>query len=93
LSGAGNLPPATFAAHMNALIARNVGVFLLYSASVTNLVSYGSQIPQAFRGQPFARRIRCELRTDIDHTAVSQDMQRRAATLVRDWVAAFSRNM
>ena len=85
--GSGNLPPAEFAAGMNQLTARGAQVFLLYTASATGLVSYDAQIPQAFRGQPFARRIRSEARGDIDHTAVSQLYQQRMTKIVRDWVS------
>jgi len=56
--GSGNPPPEQFAAVMNRLTGRGVRVFLLYTSSVSGLVSYDAQISQAFRGQPFARLIR-----------------------------------
>jgi hypothetical protein len=88
--GSGNLPPAQFAAGMNRITERGAQVFLLYTSSVTGLVSYDAQIRHAFQGEPFATRIRSEARGDIDHTAVLQIYQRHMTRIVCDWVAGVS---
>jgi len=90
LEGSGNPPREQFAHAMNQLDARGVGLFLLYTSSVTGLVSYSAQIAQAFRGEPFTRRLRCEAHAEIDHTAVSLDAQRRMTEIVSSWVAGFA---
>jgi len=80
-----NLPPAQFAREMNQLTQRGVDTFFLFTNSVTDQVSYSGQLAQAFGGEPFVKRMRCEQRLDIDHTMVSQFAQRETVALVRRW--------
>jgi hypothetical protein len=87
----GNLPKAQFAAEMNAMTARGVDVFFLYSGSVDDIVSYENQLRDAFRGEDFIRRVRIERHADVDHTAMTQHSQRTIERLVREWAARIAR--
>jgi hypothetical protein len=86
-----NPPKPLFASQLNGLTARGLNVFFLYTGSVSGLVSYAGQLRDAFKGEPFVKRVRCEVHPDLDHTAVSQHAQRRMAEIVRDWAVGIAR--
>lgn len=75
-----------FADAMRQLVERGVAVLLVYSGSVADYFSYGSQLRHAFRGEPWLNRVRCEYRPDIDHMFLTLDTQQRIIDLVIDWV-------
>ncbi len=81
-----NPPQHEFAAHLATLVARDVSVFFLYGGTVTEYFSYQRQFVDAFRGEPFLSRIRCELHPDLDHTVVALEVQQKLITLVSDWM-------
>jgi pimeloyl-ACP methyl ester carboxylesterase len=84
--GSANPPREKYAQQMNELTARNVSVFLLYTSTAADQVSYGGQLRDAFRGQPFAEKIRCELHEDIDHTATLLRAQSKLFGIITGWV-------
>ena len=86
----GNPPKAQFAQAMHALVERGVSAFLLYSGSVTQNYSYADQFADAFRGESFVGKIRCDFAVDLDHTVSLIASQQRVVRLARDWVATIS---
>jgi pimeloyl-ACP methyl ester carboxylesterase len=86
VDGSGNPPIETFARDLNAVTERGVDVFFLYTGSVPEQVSYESQLRHVFSGEPFIKRVRCELHDDLDHTAVPLHAQRKLLGLIGDWV-------
>lgn len=83
-----NPPKAEFAASLRALDARGVDVFFLYGGSVMDYYSYAGQFRDAFRGEPFLERVRCELHESIDHTVVALETQRKLIALITGWACA-----
>jgi hypothetical protein len=86
VDGSGNPPKQEFARDLNAITERGVDVFFLYTGSVPHQVSYAGQLRDAFPGEPFTRRVRCELHDDLDHTAVPLHAQRKLLALIGDWL-------
>lgn len=84
----GNPPKAEVASLLSALVKRGVSVFVLYGGSILDNYSYQGQFRDAFRGEDFVDKVRCELHRDIDHTIVSQDVQQKLAQLIREWASA-----
>lgn len=82
----GNPPREEFARDLNAITARGVDVFFLYTGSVPQQVSYAGQLRDAFRGEAFVERVRCELHEDLDHTAVPLRAQRKLLGMIGDWI-------
>jgi dienelactone hydrolase len=86
-----NPPRRQFADDLNAMTARGVRPYFLFTNSVTEQVSYASQLAQAFAGEPFVPRMQGTLDLSIDHTMTGQAAQRRTVELVRDWAVAAAR--
>lgn len=82
-----NPPREQFVRELQALVDRQVAVFLVYGGGVIDYYSYQDQFRHAFRGERFVDAVRCEHHPDFDHTLTSLDVQRRMITLVRDWAA------
>lgn len=82
------LSRADFARQIGALVDRQVAVFLVYSGSWIDSYSYGAQFRDAFRGEAFVDKVRCDFRPDIDHTMISLQAQRNMIELVLGWVPA-----
>ncbi len=74
-----------FAAHMQALVDRDVHVALCYSAS--GGCWYAGQMEDCFRREPFVRRIACYYAPDLNHLVTPLFAQRRFIALVREWLA------
>jgi pimeloyl-ACP methyl ester carboxylesterase len=81
----GNPPKQDFARDANALVARGVQIFFLYTGSVPQQVSYQNQLRHAFAGEAFVKKARIELHDDLDHTAVPLRAQRKLLGIVGDW--------
>lgn len=86
-----NPPRRQFADDLNAMTARGVRPFFLFTNSVTEQVSYASQLAQAFDGEPFVASMQGTLDLSIDHTMTGQAAQCRLVALVRDWAVAARR--
>ncbi|WP_374594762.1 alpha/beta fold hydrolase [Aquabacterium sp.] len=82
-----NPSKADFAGAMQRLVGRGTAVFVLFTGSVLDCYSYGSQFRHAFRGQPWLPKVRAELRSDIDHTITSQASQRHFIDLIAGWLS------
>jgi hypothetical protein len=87
----GNPPRQEFARDMNAIAARGVDIFFLYTGSVPEQVSYAGQMRDAFHAEPFARQMRCELHDDLDHTAVPLAAQRKLLGIICEWIDRVAR--
>lgn len=81
-----NPPKDAFSQSMQTLADRGVSVFMLYTGSVLDYVSYAGQLRHAFSGQPWLSSVRCELHEDLDHTMTSLAAQRRFIELIQGWV-------
>lgn len=82
-----NPPVADFSRHMGELVARGTRVFVLYTGSVLDYVSYAGQFRHVFGAQPWFPQVRCDFRTDIDHTLLTQASQQTFIGLVRGWLS------
>lgn len=81
-----NPPKETFAREMQRLVDRGAAVFVVFSGSFIDYYSYANQFRDAFDEYGFVRRIRCEYRSDIDHTFVMLETQRKMLDLLSSWV-------
>lgn len=82
------LPREAFARQVQALVDRQLAVFFVYSGSWMEVYSYGTQFRDAFRGEDFIDKVRCDFRPDIDHTLISLKAQRETIDMVLDWLPA-----
>lgn len=82
-----NPPIAEFSRHMGELAARGTRVFLLYTGSVLDYVSYAGQFRHVFGAQPWFPQVRCDFRADIDHTLLTLASQQTFIGLVRGWLS------
>ncbi len=87
----GNPPRSEFVTSMQALADRGVAVFLVYSGAVVDCYSYAGQFRDAFAGEPFVSKVRCDYRPDFDHTLIALEVQRDLIALVCDWGAQLRR--
>jgi pimeloyl-ACP methyl ester carboxylesterase len=87
----GNPPRREFVTSMQALADRGVAIFVVYSGSVVDYYSYAGQFRDAFAGEPFVSKVRCDFRPDFDHTLIALDVQRDLIALVCDWGAQLQR--
>jgi pimeloyl-ACP methyl ester carboxylesterase len=83
-------PAADFARATQALVDRGVDIVMLYSGSLLNTYNYPEQFQDVFGHHPFAQRIRCEFRPDIDHTVTPLAAQHETLRLVGDWARALA---
>ena len=85
-------PPSTnpsraeFRTAMDALTARGVSTYVLYSHLV-ELHNYANQFRDAFRGAAFLERTRYDYIPHVDHTITPVAAQREFVGKVVDWVA------
>ena len=86
-----NPPKARFASEMQSLVDRGVAVYVVFSGSFIDFYSYANQFRDAFAGYDFVRRIRCEYRSDIDHTFVMRETQVKMLDLLSSWVPEVER--
>ncbi len=86
-----NPPPRQFADDLNRMTARGVRPFFLFTNSVTEQVSYASQMSSAFKGEPFVAHMQGTLDLSIDHTMTGQGAQKRTIEMVRDWALSLTR--
>lgn len=82
----GTLPREEFVRQVGALVDRHLAVFFVFSGSWMEVYSYEMQFRDAFRGEHFVDKVRCDFRPDIDHTMISLVAQREAIDLVVQWV-------
>lgn len=75
-----------FAATMNALVARGVAIYLVYSGSMLVDHNYHEQLADAFHGEPFLAGIRHEFRPDVDHLVTALALQQSLLPAICDWV-------
>jgi hypothetical protein len=87
----GNPSRSEFVASMQALADRGVAIFLVYSGSIDRYYSYARQFLDAFAGEPFVSKVRCDFRPDFDHTLIALDVQRDLIALVCAWGADLQR--
>jgi pimeloyl-ACP methyl ester carboxylesterase len=87
----GNPPRSAYVTSMQALADRGVAIFLVYSGSVVDYYSYAGQFRDAFVGEPFVSKVRCDFRPDFDHTLIALDVQQALIALVGDWGADLRR--
>lgn len=87
----GNPPRSEFVDSMRALVDRSVAIFLVYSGSVIDDYSYAGQFRDAFAGEPFVSKVRCDFRPDFDHTLIALDVQRGLIAIVCEWGADLRR--
>ena len=80
-----------FARQVDALVDRHLAVFFVFSGSWIESYSYGAQFRQAFGGERFVDKVRCDFRPDIDHTMISLEAQQKMIGLVLEWVPAARR--
>jgi hypothetical protein len=83
----GNLARSDFVRSVNALVARRVAMFFIYSGSVIDYYSYSSQFRDAFKREDFIGKVRCSFYPEMDHTLIALDMQRRFMAVVCNWAA------
>jgi hypothetical protein len=83
-------PAAEFAASLQTLVDRGVGLFLVYSGSLLNTYNYPEQFNDVFGGYRFARQVRCEFAPQVDHTVTPLTAQRQVLEWVGDWAQAVS---
>lgn len=74
-----------FAAMMQTLVARNVNIYLVYSGSILWHYNYPEQLQDAFPGESFVRRVRCDYVPDVDHTATTLQAQHRLIHSITGW--------
>jgi hypothetical protein len=93
--GINPIPRQDFANGMNTLTARGVNVYVLYSGSFVEQHNYDNQLNDAFRGEPFLQRIRCDYRPHIDHTitpiAAQEELIRETSAWCAQLAAALGR--
>lgn len=82
---------AEFSARMQSLVDRGVSVFFLFTGSVIDYVSYENQLKHAFAGASWVNLVRFTMREDMDHTATSQQSQRKLTKLILDWLPEATR--
>ncbi len=73
--GARAISKAAFAARMNELVERGVHVYMVYTSTRLWDYNYPEQTRDAFAGQKFIDRVRCELRPEINHVFTRCQMQ------------------
>ena len=78
------LSAADFEANMNTLLARNVSVYLMYSAGLQS-ADRGHDLLSSLHGAPFLQRVRYKFWPDIDHTATTLGAQKKLLDEVCGW--------
>lgn len=82
--------PVEFARQMQEVVDRGVQAYLVYSGDVFYDHNYANQLRDAFRGYPFATKVRCDFLPEIDHTVTRLQAQRRIEALLVEWIEAWS---
>lgn len=77
---------AAFAALLNRLSERGTRICLIYTGSMLWHFNYPEQLHDAFAGEPFLDRVRCEFIPDVDHTATLLRSQQRLIGQMCDWL-------
>lgn len=73
-----------FEGHMNTLLARNVAIYLMFSAGLQS-TDRGHDLLGRLRGAPFLQRIRYRFWPEIDHTATTLRAQQLLLDEVCGW--------
>ena len=81
-----NPPREEFARFVQTLVDRHVAIFFIYSGSVIDHYAYANQFRDAFAGEAFIDKVRCDYYPDIDHTLISLDVQHRLIEIISAWV-------
>jgi hypothetical protein len=87
----GNPPREEYVRNLQAIVDRGTSMYLVFSGDVLDEYSYAAQFRHAFARERFVNQVRCDFRTDIDHTFITTDIQQRMISLVLDWVPGVRR--
>ncbi|MBS0454281.1 MAG: alpha/beta hydrolase [Proteobacteria bacterium] len=79
-----------FARDINALVARNVDVYMMYSVTI-NTVDHDRDLMRELRGEPFMSKVRYKFWPEVDHTVTSLAAQRDLLDEVCSWAQAIAR--
>ncbi len=82
------LPKEAFASAIQALVRRNVSIFVLYGGSIIEQYSYANQFRHVFGSQAPFDQVRCEFRPEIDHIFVTPTSQHAMIETVLGWRSA-----
>lgn len=78
--------PEEYAAGMNTLVGRNVEMSMVFSASMSAQFNYAGQLADRFQGEPFVRKVACEIDLRLDHTLSTPESQQIAIERAMAWL-------
>jgi hypothetical protein len=85
--------PAAYAAALQSLVDRGVGVFIMYSGSFLAEYNYAGQFRDRFAEHRFVDAVRCDFAPHIDHSVTELAAQRHVISAVCAWASVANGRM